>query len=109
MCAARVGNDLFPYGSTNRMCAPRTPGILPTHGAPTMCGSRHDWSVAEIPIPRTRGATDPVPLGELNADLRGFPPDHPAPADRRRIKPKFKCVRDADRAEHFKARTTFGK
>jgi hypothetical protein len=36
-------------------------------------------------------------------DLSGFSPNHPATADRSRIKPKFKCVRNADRTGHLEA------
>jgi hypothetical protein len=42
--------------------------------------------------------------GEHNADLGSLSPNHPATADRIRIKPKLEHVRNADRAEHPETR-----
>ena len=44
--------------------------------------------------------------GELNADLGRLSPNHAAATDRIRIKPKFKRVRNANRAKHLETRAT---
>jgi hypothetical protein len=42
-------------------------------------------------------------IGEVNADLRGFPPSHAAMADGCVVKHKIECVGNADGTFHFEA------
>jgi len=42
-------------------------------------------------------------LGELNTDLRSFPPSHAATADGCVVKHKIECIGNSDEGFHFEA------